>query len=426
MRYSLLVVALLAPAFVHAQSPADTATSGTLVLRERARFASIGAKDGYTTEKESGTGEAGETNLTDVALYVGDDAKNRQSIGILVFDTSSLPATLNIESASVRLTRYKIAGRPDSLGRGFVDFARSGGALSPRLAEGIEEGTQPLNSFSFPEKEGGSVYVEFPSELFPYLRDKEVVSRVILDTPTNDNGIRDVVSFYSGNATASQIPELVIDYTVTVPMPPPPTGELGEAQSVALVSIAGDDGQVNESAPTSEVGGHANYGAPTIQVGDSNRRQQSIAVLSFDTSKIPANAVIDSASVDIYVTGKSGKPESLGALTLAMRSPLAGPDSWRIGGSAAAEIEDFAASMHIDPAGKFGSFAKNTTSSATLSPEALLAINKGGKTQFLLRFVKGDNEDAMSDTITFGSGDYGSNSPAAPRLNITWRAPLTQ
>jgi hypothetical protein len=426
MRLSLLAVAMLATSFVQGQTPADPATTGTLVLRERARFASIGAKDGYTTEKESGTGEAGETNLSDVALYVGDDAKNRQCIGILVFDTSSLPADMSIESARVRLTRYKIAGRPDSLGRGYVDFARAGGALSPRLAEGAAETGDAVNSFTFPEKEGGSVYVEFPSELFPYLRDKEVVARVILDLQTNDNGIRDVVSFYSGNATASQIPELLIDYTVTVPMPAPPAGELGEPQTATFGSIASDDGQINESAPTSEVGGHANYAAPTIQVGDSNRRQQSIAVLSFDTSKIPADAVIDSASVDIYVTGKSGKPDTLGALTLAMRSPLAGPNAWRIGASSSAEIEDFAASMHVDPAGKFGSFAKNSTSSAALTPDALAAINKGGKTQFILRFEKPDNEDAMSDSITFGSGDYGANSPAAPRLNVTWRTPLTQ
>lgn len=426
MRLTLLATAILVANFSYAQTPTDPSTTGTLVLRERARFASIGAKDGYTTEKEAGTGEAGETNLTDVALYVGDDARNRQSIGILVFDTSSLPLDMNIESASIRLTRYKLVGRPDSLGRGYVDFARTGGELSPRLAVGQKDDAPPVNSFTFPEKEGGSVFVEFPSELFPYLRDKEVAARVILDMPTNDNGARDAVSFYSGNATANQIPELIIDYTVTAPLPAPAAGPLSEPETATFGSIASDDGQINESAATSEVGGHANHAAPTIQVGDSNRRQQSVAVLSFDTSKIPANAVVESASVQVYVTGMSGKPASLGALTLAMRSPLAGPDSWRIGASSSAERGDFEASMHIDPAGKFGSFAKNSSSSANLTPEALAAINKGGKTQFLLRFEKPDNGDAMADTITFGSGDYGANSPAAPQLSVTWRVPAPQ
>ena len=72
------------------------------------------------------------------------------------------------------------------------------------------------------------------------------------------------------------------------------------------------DGWVLESTETSGVGGSIK--ATTSYVGDNASRQQYVCILSFDTSAIPDNATITSASLTIKRLGKKGTPKALSAL----------------------------------------------------------------------------------------------------------------
>ena len=63
------------------------------------------------------------------------------------------------------------------------------------------------------------------------------------------------------------------------------------------------------------------------------------------------------------------------------------------------------------------------TPDVSLGLTGQMALNKGGTTQFRIRFEVPDDGDSAADVVTWGSGDSGVSSPTRPRLVVVYRTP---
>jgi len=170
-------------------------------------------------------------------------------------------------------------------------------------------------------------------------------------------------------------------------------------------SIGLYDGYVWESTETSGMGLNLKNSDPTFQLGDDNQDRQYRAILSFDTSALPDNAVIMKVTLKIRQWGNpvGTNPFSiLGGLKVDIRKPY-------FGSSLNLLASDFQAGANTSGIGTFGSMPVSSWRpwySAILSNTAFPFINLTGTTQFRLRFSVDDNDNMSADYMRFLSGDY--------------------
>ncbi len=168
---------------------------------------------------------------------------------------------------------------------------------------------------------------------------------------------------------------------------------------VTFKSLGAEDGEVTESSETSGVGGSHNVAATVIRPGDLNTRCQRIGLLSFDTSTLPDNAEIVSATIRMRRSAIDNNPQSLGDLVADINSPY-------FGGSTSVEEGDFQ-SVADATAVAIMSFpgSNGTWSEGSVAAEGLYYLNKTGRTQFRIRFIIDDNDNSLTDDLRFNSGN---------------------
>jgi uncharacterized delta-60 repeat protein len=192
----------------------------------------------------------------------------------------------------------------------------------------------------------------------------------------------------------------------------------GTPGQLSVRSIGAEDGTILESSATSGVGGSLNSTGTNVQVGDHVTNGQVKAILSFDTSAIPDNATVTSATVRLQRVGVLGtNPFTiLGQCWIDVQRG-------GFGGSAALALGDFQATATAPRAGTLSNPATNGDwSTGTLSTAGLAAINRGGRTQLRLAFAVHDNGDGDADRILFGSGNV-ADPTLRPELQITYVTP---
>ncbi|MGB8215319.1 MAG: DNRLRE domain-containing protein [Anaerolineales bacterium] len=180
-------------------------------------------------------------------------------------------------------------------------------------------------------------------------------------------------------------------------------------------SIASEDGWVLESAAGSGVGGSFST-AGTLRVGDdaANRRYRSI--LSFDTSALPDDAVIQSATLKIRKAGKTGTDplatNIFGSLYTDIKSGSFGTPTL--------EADDWEYSLATYQVGTFSSTG-NGWYSLVLPPSDYAYINLTGLTHFRLHFNSSSNYNHKADYDSFFAGD--ASGPDRPVLTIEYTLP---
>jgi hypothetical protein len=192
--------------------------------------------------------------------------------------------------------------------------------------------------------------------------------------------------------------------------------ELRVVDAVQLVSIADDDGFIREASEDSDVGGLAkagNTGEASLRAGDNATRRQLKAVVSFDTSALPAGVGITRATLNLTRGTTLGDP-------LATLGDLYGDvQTGGLGASRALEASDFEAPaaapralrLAVDSASAFGD----------LDAEGISAIDPSGVTQIRLEFEFDDDDDSSKDYLGFYSGD--SAEPAShPVLEVEYES----
>jgi hypothetical protein len=181
-------------------------------------------------------------------------------------------------------------------------------------------------------------------------------------------------------------------------------------------SIGSQDGWILESSESSGKGGTLNSTAG-LNIGDDATDKQYRAILSFDTTSLPDNALIVSAELKIKKSGLTGSnPFATHQSLLAdiKRGALSGNNSLQLG--------DFNAKANQNAALIFSSTSVDGWYSALLNNLYYSYINLGGMTQFRVRFKKDDNDDMGADIIKFYSGNY-ADSAYWPQLIIEYYVP---
>jgi hypothetical protein len=161
------------------------------------------------------------------------------------------------------------------------------------------------------------------------------------------------------------------------------------------------DGWVRETSETSNQGGPLNAISATFVLGDDANNRQYRAILHFNTSSLPDNAVITRVALKIKKESVTGTDPftTHGKIVVGIRQGA-------FSNSAALQSTDFQ-----NPASKslVGLIANNPTAGgwyfANLKPTAHAFINRTGVTQFRLSFQIYDDNDAIADFIRFYSGD---------------------
>lgn len=234
-------------------------------------------------------------------------------------------------------------------------------------------------------------------------------------TWTNNKTNNYFVPYYSGHSQAADFVNFTNGANSNVLLLPelPPMYTTSET----LTSVAAEDGWVRESSETSNVGNYKNTTELRAGDGDESARKQVKAILSFDTSKIPDDAVITGATLRMKRKSVSGtNPFSTHGI---LRVDIVG--GYGFGGSAALANSDFeapAAASHVVSAGMSNPAVNGDWSTGTLT-SGLSTINKTGTTQFRVYFSIDDDDDDISDFMAFYSGEAAEGSQ--PELVITYQ-----
>ncbi len=186
-----------------------------------------------------------------------------------------------------------------------------------------------------------------------------------------------------------------------------------KAQSIPSQGVY--DGWVLESSENSNTGGSLNATGRIFRLGDDVLDRQYRAILSFDTSSLPAEAAISSAVLRVK---QYGKP--VGSNPFTVLDNLLADIKGGTYGAASLEATDFQASPTGKKVGTFGKRPSIGWYSARLNAAGLGYINKAGATQFRLYFAAGDNDNSQADLMRFFSGN---NPTGRPELFVTYTLP---
>jgi CSLREA domain-containing protein len=185
--------------------------------------------------------------------------------------------------------------------------------------------------------------------------------------------------------------------------------------TLALKSENTNDGWILESAETSGNGGTLNSTATNFNLGDDAANKQYRAILHFDTSSLPDNAVIISATLQIKKQGVVGSNpfNLLGDLKASVRKPSFGTTNLA--------LADFKSMPGKNNVATFGTTPVSNWYSALLNNAGRVYINRTGTTQFRLAFTLDDNNDNGADLMKFFSGNAGAAN--RPQLVIQYYIP---
>lgn len=202
----------------------------------------------------------------------------------------------------------------------------------------------------------------------------------------------------AGNSSAVQTQV----YTITAPPP---------ISTLTLSSLPAEDGYVYQYSSD----GQPNSTNLYLEAGSSSLNHGEVAIVSFDTSKIPAGATVVSVTLTLYRYDTFPFADDLGPITADI-APSGG-----FNGNYALEQADYGAVAAQLNIGNFNAVptAQNQAITDAVAQSALSSINVSGHTQFRIHFQKMTNNDYMLDVLHFYSGN--SSGAYVPVLTITYQ-----
>lgn len=233
--------------------------------------------------------------------------------------------------------------------------------------------------------------------------------------PNGPGASQAMVSFFDahpmgGGPTPAPSPSATPSPTPAPTATPSPSPTPVPTTTLTVRSIAAEDGSVFQSSTD----GPPNSTNPYLELGSTALGDGEVAIVSFDTSSIPAGATVVSATLRLFRYDTFPFAADLGPMTADV-APAGG-----FGGSDALEQRDYAATAAASGAVSFSALpsAAQQPMTGTLGQSALAAIDRGGHTQLRLRFQKTTNGDGSLDVVHFFSGD--SAGAFVPVLTVTY------
>jgi hypothetical protein len=183
-------------------------------------------------------------------------------------------------------------------------------------------------------------------------------------------------------------------------------------------SDGAQDGWTLESGENTNVGGSVNASATTLRLGDDAAKKQVRAVLSFDTSNLPDNAVITKVTLKVKQQGISGggaPVTDFQGFMVDIRKGAFGLPALQAGDFQAAVSKTYGP---FSPTLASGWYSFNLTNAKAYVNK--LAANNG-LTQIRLRFKLSDNNNAIANYLSLFSGNAGA--AARPQLIVEYYVP---
>jgi hypothetical protein len=186
-------------------------------------FNSVGSQDGRIWESGENTSVGGGGNSTDnltTSLRVGDTDVDEQYKNIVSFNTSSIPDTATINSATLRLVRGTISGTSPFTTHGPCVADISNGGFGGNVAFAFSDWEAAASAtgvvtLSTPASNGSASSGSLSAAgLGAISKTATTQLRVYCTLGDNDDLGYDYIGFYSGeNATVANRPQLTVTYT---------------------------------------------------------------------------------------------------------------------------------------------------------------------------------------------------------------------
>ncbi len=191
----------------------------TAPVSQEMTFYSQGTFDGWALEQDETSAKGGTWDYTAATARVGDDAADRQYRSILDFDTSTLPDTAVVTGVTVKVKKQAIVG-----GSPF----NTHGLLLLDMITGVYHGFRELEKYDFQAAGSrGNVgrFIKTPAAGWYRAplraRNHALISltgvtqfRLRFEVDDNDNLAADYLSFYTGDSSAANRPQLIVTYYV--------------------------------------------------------------------------------------------------------------------------------------------------------------------------------------------------------------------
>jgi len=176
-------------------------------------------QDGWLLESSETSNKGGSMNAGATTLRLGDDAANRQYRSLLSFDTSSLPDTAIITSATLTFKYEGISGINPFSTHGKLSADIINGAFSSDVSLQLVDFNAfagKSNALLFTNKKLANRYSQsLIPEDFQYINlIGETQFRLRFSKDDNHDFGADFLKIYSGNASVANQPQLIIEYYV--------------------------------------------------------------------------------------------------------------------------------------------------------------------------------------------------------------------
>ncbi|RPH61325.1 MAG: hypothetical protein EHM81_04465, partial [Chloroflexi bacterium] len=186
---------------------------------------SVAADDGWILESTETSVKGGSMNATFAAIYLGDDALNRQYRSVLSFDTrNKIPANAVIKTVVLKIKKQSVSGtNPFSTHGNLTVDIRKGLFSSNRALQlgdfsAASNKNNVMNFSKVPVK--GWYTATLGSGDYGYINRTGVTQfRLRFTRDDNDDRGADILKVYSGSAVATNKPQLIITYQVDTTAP---------------------------------------------------------------------------------------------------------------------------------------------------------------------------------------------------------------
>lgn len=188
------------------------------------------------------------------------------------------------------------------------------------------------------------------------------------------------------------------------------------ADSAVFRSIGAQDGRVRETTEISNIGDTGNVVTNgDLRTGDAASRQQVKLIVSFDTSSLPDDAYVTSATLRLRRIGISGANPHTAIGPAFADINLSGG----FGGDPALAASDFEARADGAEVARMSNPANDGGwSEGALDSLGRRGINVAGLTQFRVYHIPEDNNNSIADYMEYYSGEAGPGS--APELVVEY------
>ena len=185
------------------------------------KFIALGTESGSITETTETSGVGGTvSNTTTNGFYVGDTATRQQILGIAGFDTSTIPVSATINSASLTLNALTTNGSPSVLAPLQVDVNKGVfGSVGTVEAGDFEQIATAPSAASFPPTTATVATQPLNAiGLNAINKGGRTQTRLRFLTDDNNNATADRLELGSGNCSdPTRRPTLMISFTVPGP-----------------------------------------------------------------------------------------------------------------------------------------------------------------------------------------------------------------